>query len=156
LWGKKQPRVLTPVWTWNDQWTFTAAGIPSVSLWTQDDDFNGHFYHTNLDTSALIDWSFFAKNSKLHFALTQKLDGGLLPYDLGARAGDLAGAVDAKALVADGADPKGVARLGLALSAFGDAARGFESRRRAIPPSHQAAVNQGLQVVEVVLNASLT
>ena len=52
----RQPAVIGQPWCWNDQWTFTAAGVPSVCFWSQDNDYSGVFkttiYHTQYDTTS--------------------------------------------------------------------------------------------------------
>ena len=93
------PSVIGQPWCWNDQWTFTAAGVPSVSFWSQDSDYSGAYkttiYHTQYDTASLINWPFLGDISKFEFRVAKKFDRGLLPYTLGARADDFLGALKA-------------------------------------------------------------
>ena len=83
------PTVIGQPWCWNDQWTFTAAGVPSVSFWSQDNDYSGVYkttiYHTQYDTPALINYPFLGDISKFEFRVAKKFDRGLLPYTLAAR-----------------------------------------------------------------------
>ena len=146
---------VTPVNSWNDQWPFTAAGIPSVEFATYSVDYN-RLYHSNFETSALVDWPYLAKIAKFAFRAAQQLDDGLLPYSLGTRADDLAAAVNKEELLAAGANAAVVSRLAAGVSAFRTAAADFETRAGAIPAGRTDAVNDGLLEVEKVLNSSFT
>jgi hypothetical protein len=83
---------LVPVNSVNDQWTFTAASVPSVKFGTSSEDYK-KLYHSNFETAALVDWDYLAKVAKFAFRAAKELDSGLLPYSLKARADDLAAAV---------------------------------------------------------------
>ena len=146
---------LTPVNSWNDQWTFTAAGIPSFKMNVQTDEYD-KLYHSNLETSALVDWAHLARIAKFIFRAAAELDAGLLPYGLKARAEDLAGAWKGDRVGGSGADPAIVSRVDKALESFGRAAAAFEAERSSIPPGRAAAVNAGLLAVEKILNSALT
>ncbi|MCJ7642987.1 MAG: M28 family peptidase [Candidatus Aminicenantes bacterium] len=144
-----------PVNSWNDQWPFTAAGIPSVEFATYSADYD-KLYHSNFETSALVDWAYLAKIAKFAFRAAQQLDDGLLPYSLGIRADDLAAAVNKEELLAAGANAAVVSRLAAGVSAFRTAAADFDARAGAIPAGRTDAVNDGLLEVEKVLNSGLT
>jgi Iap family predicted aminopeptidase len=146
---------VTPVNSWNDQWPFTAAGIPSVEFATYSADYD-RLYHSNFETSALVDWAYLAKIAKFAFRAAQQLDDGLLPYSFGIRADDLAAAVNKEELLAVGANAAVVSRLAAGVSAFRTAAADFDARTGAIPAGRTDAVNDGLLEVEKVLNSSFT
>jgi Iap family predicted aminopeptidase len=105
------PAVIGTPWCWNDQWTFTAAGVPSVCFWSQDNDYSGyiktHVYHTQYDTPSQISWSFLGDISKYEFRVAKKYAGNsaLLPYDLTPRVDDLSAALGTKIGPPDPADP---------------------------------------------------
>lgn len=145
----------TPVNSWNDQWTFTAAGIPSVKLNTTTGAYDA-IYHSNMETSELVDWPYLAKIAKFVFRAAGDLDAGLLPYSLEARAEDLAAAWKADRAGKTGADPALVSRLDKAVESFGGAAAVFEPKRASIPPGRTAAVNAGLLDIEKTLNRAFT
>jgi len=147
--------VLTPVASWNDQWTFTAAGVPSFKINVQTEAYDT-LYHSNLETRALVDFDHLAGIAKWIFRAVGELDGGLLPYSLEARAADLAMAWKTDEAEAAGADPAAVSRAGEAVASFGGAAAAFEAARAAIPAGRIAAVNAGLLAVEKTLNVALT
>jgi hypothetical protein len=144
------------VWTWNDQWTFTAAGVPSVYFVTKDATYRGAWYHTQFDTTDLIDWSYLAKNAKLYGLLQQGLDGGVLPYDFRARATQFADNFDAGALTAAGATPANVDQLGASLAAFTAAGDAWAAGSGAVSGDAIRHVNRELMRAEKVLNGSLT
>ena len=104
-----EPAVIGQPWCWNDQWTFTAAGVPSVSFWSQDGDYSGVYkntiYHTQYDTPALIDYRFLGDISKFEFRVAEKFDRGLLPYTLSAHATQASEAFHAEIGVDDDGDP---------------------------------------------------
>jgi hypothetical protein len=147
--------LLTPVASWNDQWTFTAAGIPSFKINVQTGEYDT-LYHSNLETSALVDWAHLARIAKFVFRAAAELDTGILPYSLEARARDLAGAWKADRAGDSGADPAIVSRVDKALESFGRAAAVFEAERSSISAGRTAAVNAGLLAVEKTLNSAFT
>ena len=95
---KKHPKLVGPkggkvytqsqsLWfSYNDQWALTATGIPSACMWTPDEYFWSHYYHTNYDALNMLDWGFFKKNIKLNGVLARSVDRSLLPYDLSTQA----------------------------------------------------------------------
>jgi Iap family predicted aminopeptidase len=147
--------VVTPGNSWNDQWPFTAAGVPSVKFETSSDEYDT-LYHSNFETSALVDWPYLAKIAKFAFRAAGQLDDGFLPYSLETRAADLAAAVNKEELLAAGANAPIVSRLAAGVAAFGMAAADFDARAVAIPAGRTDAVNDGLLEVEKVLNSSFT
>jgi Iap family predicted aminopeptidase len=144
------------VWTWNDQWTFTAAGVPSVYFVTKDATYRGAWYHTQHDTMDLIDWSYIAKNAKLYGLLQQGLDAGVLPYDFSARAAQFSANVDAATLTDAGASVAAVDQLTTSLDAFTAASAAWAAGSGAVPAGAARDVNRKLMRAEKVLNRSLT
>jgi hypothetical protein len=144
------------VWTWNDQWTFTAAGVPSVYFVTKDATYRGAWYHSQLDTTALIDWSYLAKNAKLYGLVQQGLDKSVLPYDFTARAAQFADSFDSQALTDAGAGAAKVAKLGKSLDAFAAAGSSWATHSAQVPTKHVANVNTHLMKAEKILNSALT
>ena len=147
--------VATPVSSWNDQWPFTAAGIPSVKFGTYSDAYDT-LYHTDFETAELIDWDYMAGIAKLVFRAFGRLDDGLLPYSLTARADDLAAAVKHDELLAAGADAAAVSRLTAGVDAFRRAAAAFELSAKTIPVAKVESTNGGLLEIEKTISARLT
>jgi hypothetical protein len=147
--------MVIPVTSWNDQWPFTAAGVPSVKFETSSDEYDT-LYHSNFETSALVDWPYLAKIAKFAFRAAGQLDDGLLPYSLETRADDLAAAVNKEELLATGANAAVISKLAAGVSAFRTAAADFDARAGAIPAGRTDAVNDGLLEVEKAINSGLT
>jgi hypothetical protein len=146
---------LTPANSWNDQWTFTAAGVPSVKFETSGENYD-KLYHSNFETAVLVDYDYLGKIAKFAFRAAKELDSGPLPYSLKARADDLAAAVKMRDLVAAGADPAAAARLDGAIIAFAKAAAALDSSLATLPDDRMAPVNAGLLAVEKLVNGGLT
>jgi hypothetical protein len=147
--------LLTPVGSWNDQWTFSAAGIPSVKLDTIDEAYDTR-YHSNFETAAIVDWPYLARIAKFVFRAAGELDSGVLPYNFKARAGDLSAALNKDMLEDSGADPVSVSRLRRALAAFGQAADSFDAAAVRVPSDLIEEVNAGLLEIEKALNTAFT
>jgi Iap family predicted aminopeptidase len=140
--------------SWNDQWTFTAAGVPSLYFGTNDDYEGSHFYHTQFDTPGLIDWKYLGMNSKFEFMVAKAFDSGLLPFDPAARADHLGATVDDTRLLAAGADAAVVSSLSANLTAFKTAAAAYNGRKASLAASKIPAVNAGLLRIEKDMNKS--
>ena len=147
--------LLMPVNSWNDQWTFTAAGIPSVKFDATTSEYEA-LYHSDFETQDIVDWPYLAKIAKFAFRAAGEMDDGLLPYSLKARADDLSAALKNDDLAAAGADPEVVSRLSSAASAFGTAAAAFDTHAGSIPADRIEEVNAGLLAVEKALNSAFT
>jgi Iap family predicted aminopeptidase len=146
---------IVPVNSWNDQWPFTASGIPSVKFDTSDEAYD-KLYHSNRETAGLVDWDYLAGLAKFAFRLAEELDKGLLPYSLKARADDLAAAVNGNELAAAGADPATVSRLVSNVAAFKAAADAFDAGSGAIPAAGMEPANAILLAVEKDINSGFT
>jgi hypothetical protein len=151
--------IRSAVYCWNDQWPMTAAGIPSVYMVTKSDTYRGDWYHTTYDTTALIDWSYFAKNVQLVKLVVQGLDrgvGGLLPISFSARANQLSGTVDKQTLLDAGLDAGTVQAFTNQVDRFSTAATQFDASKGSIPAGRIASVNSAMLGLEAKLNSHLT
>jgi len=144
------------VFCWNDQWPFTAAGVPSVYFRARTPDYGSKWYHTQFDTTALQDYEYMGNIAKLSKQIADTFDSGLLPYDLAERGADLAAFVDATELTDAGADPDVVSRLIDELTAFRQAADAFEADKGDIRWWRIPRVNHKLVDIEVDINSSFT
>jgi Iap family predicted aminopeptidase len=136
-----------PAHTWNDEWTFTAAGVPSVTFGATGDDYDP-IYHTNLETKDLVDWAYVGTITKFVGKLQRGLDGGLLPYNLKKRADDLAQSIVPGQLVSAGADQATVLKFATWAQKYRNATNRYQARRGMIPAAHIAAVNAGIVKIE--------
>ena len=168
------PAVIGSPWCWNDQWTLTAAGVPSVCFWSQDNDYGGyvktHIYHTPSDSYRQIDWKFLGAINQYEFRVARTYAGSaaLLPYDLSARSDDLTSALSATvndatlgALTYDQALEQSAGRavydpFTAAVSRFQNDASYYQEVKGAIPSADYASVNVRLMAIEKLLNANLT
>jgi hypothetical protein len=141
---------------WNDQWTFTAAGVPSIYLRARTPEYGSKWYHSNYDTLELMDYEYMGKINKFTWSVLKRYDKKLLPYDLTARAADLAGSVDGNTLKAAGASVAKVDRLEAAIARFTARAAALKARAASIPPSRIVDANRKLMAVEKVINKGFT
>ena len=141
---------------WNDQWTFTAAGVPSMYFRARTAEYGSKWYHTDYDAIGLMDYEYMAKINKFVFAIVRQFDRGLIPYDVAARAADLDDNVDGAALVAAGADADVVAALEAKIAQFKKRADAYQARAAKIPARRHAVANVLLMNVEKRLNKAFT
>lgn len=146
------------VWTWNDQWPFTAKGVPSVYFVNKDDagTYRGAWYHTNHDDLSLIDWKYIGSSAKLYRRVHRGLDQGILPYSFEARAAALADNVDDDELAQAGADKAAISRLRATIDHFTTAASDWEARKGLVHPGQAGLVNARLMEAERIINSSMT
>jgi N-acetylated-alpha-linked acidic dipeptidase len=141
----------SPVYCWNDQWPFAAEGIPGISFGTSNDTYSS-LYHTNYETSALVDYGYLAKIAKFVFRTQGALDSGLLPYDLSARADTLAASIDGAGMIESGATTATVDSLVAEVDAFVAAAGAFDDAAAAGTVTNVTAANKALLAVETTIN----
>ena len=151
-WGS---HVTTPISTWEDGWTFTAAGVPSLVMEAGGKNYDT-IYHTTFETKALVNYAYLGRIARFAYKLDRQADAGLLPYDLKAQATDLAKWVDGDELKAAGADGMTADAAVSAVRDYAAAAGAYQARRAHIPVAHRATVNDGLLAVEKTWNMNLT
>jgi len=141
--------------TWNDQWSFNASGVPTLTVdtWNKGYDL---IYHTNLETKELMDYAYLGTVAKYDFRLLQGLDSGVLPYDLSKRADQVAFAFPGSKLAEAGVSKKAIAGVQAAASSFSKAAYAWDARRMATPEADVAAVNEQLVAIEKTINRTFT
>ena len=147
-----------PITTWQDGWTFTAAGVPSVLFAATKGSvgYTDPIYHTNYMKPNLIEWPYLAKICKVIQRLQLRFNNGLAPYDFATRADDLAGAVQPADLKAAGCDAGTVDALQTAIGEFQTAAAAFEARRASIPTGNAAADNESMRPIEKSIGTGFT
>ena len=143
--------------TAKDSWTFTAAGVPSVTFQASNGPDTYGVYHTQYMTQEMLEWPYIAQVMKLEFGIQQDFnDGGLLPYSLKERADEVAATVSASDLLDVGADPAAVDRLQKAIDSFGAAAAAYEVSKGSIPVCRQPGANWILLRIQKLLNGNFT
>ncbi|MFC1792801.1 M28 family peptidase [Planctomycetota bacterium] len=150
----------TPVFSWTDQWPFTALGIPSITIDTAGLQYNfGAYpprYHTDYDTPDLIDWRYLANIAKFIHVMIRNLDDGLLPYSLEERAKDLDSIINREELQKVGADSGVVARFIDSLEAFKKEANIYQAKCQSIQLDKITSANRFLLEIECILNKGFT
>jgi hypothetical protein len=148
-------KVETPISSWEDGWTFTAAGVPAMVLEAGGKHYD-EIYHTTVETKALVSYAYLGQIAKFVYRLNREANAGLLPYRLQAQAADLAASVSGTELKAAGADGPTVDAAVKAVADYYAATKAWSGRRPHIPAAHRAAVNDGLFAVESSWNTKLT
>ncbi len=146
---------VNPDFTWNDSWTFSAAGVPAVTFSASGKHEFGT-YHTDYMRANLIDWAGIARHAKFMARVARRFQHGLLPYDFKSRADDLASTIVPADLKAAGADGTAVDDLQTAVTAFQTAAADFEARRATVPAADDAAVDASMLQIEKAIGGNLT
>ena len=141
--------------TWTDQWTFSAAGIPSFDLIALTPEYGNRIYHTNFDTPDIVDWPYLAQFAKFAFTLARQLDHGLLSYRFGVFADEITIRTDPDWVANIGADPAIVARWRAAVANLRETALTADSTNGTIPPEQIPAANRRLLAVSKTLNTGL-
>ncbi len=145
--------VSTPISSWEDGWTFTAAGVPAMVMEAGGKNYD-QIYHTTVETRKLVDYAYLGKIAKFAYRLTKSANTGLLPIDLAAQARDLEKSVSGPELTGAGADATTVTAALQAMHDYVVATQAFKTRR--IPAARIAATNAGLSEVASYFNTHLT
>ena len=147
--------------------------MPSVSFWSQDNDYSGVYkttiYHTQYDTASLINWPFLGDISKFQFRVAKKFDRGLLPYTLAARSTDLTAALRRQRrrrpagptvddVIAKSVGKRRLRRLRGRRAALHAASDTFDAVAEAgqLPAANLPAINAQLMQIEKLVNTSFT
>jgi hypothetical protein len=158
--GPKGGKVFTQdqsLWfSYNDQWPLTATGIPSSCMWTPDDYFWSHYYHTQYDGRRMLDWGFFKKNIKLNAELAKSIDRGVLPYSLSTQSDALLKASTDIGFKAADVDAGAKAAYVGSVRSLASAAKKYDARRDNVKAAAVASTNQALLAIEKSLNSNLT
>ena len=141
--------------SWTDQWSFNAAGVPTVTISAGADDYDT-YYHTNLETKDLVDHGYLGGIAKWNYRVIQGLDEGVLPYDMRARGTQLIKTIKPGKLVRAGVDRKAAQAFKKAAIRFRHAALKWNLRKDATPECEIAAVNEKLIALEKVVNETFT
>ena len=158
LMGPTLPNMVNP-WanSYTDQWPLTAKGVPSITyipkprpIWYPT------YYHCSEDKPDTVDWEFFAKGAKLMHLFMLGLDDGVLPYDVTARAAEIADLTDEATVDDANVDDALNARVQAAVAAFTTAAEGLNTRKASFAPEDTNAINAQLVAIEKELCGNLT
>lgn len=135
--------------TWQDGWTFGAAGVPTVSIGSVPPNEDNGTYHTQYMLPSQVDWPYLADISKFLFRVEGQFNAkSVLPYDLASQADDLSAAVVPSSLEGVNADQGAIDRLIGDIAAFKAASVAFAARAGSIPAGHVDSVNTSLRQIE--------
>ncbi len=130
------------VFSWNELWTFTAAGVPGFTFSSSGGVYSNTIYHTNMDTIEALDFDYLRKTAEFVARVAVALDtSALQPWDFGRRVKHLEANLDfgvMEGLLGRG-DPT-VGRVRSALSDLRVAVRAYESLQSSVGPDRAAAV----------------
>ena len=147
-------QVQTSSSTWQDTWTFEAAGVPIVTFLNKQ--VGDPRYHSQYMLPYLVNWPYTGGLIKFIFKVEKQVnDGALIPSGLKGRADDLAATVVPADLLVAGANAGAVSRLQNDITALQTASAAYESRAASIPAAHDAAVNDGLLAIWKEFNVQL-
>ena len=141
--------------TWNDQWSFSASGVPTLTVDTWDKSYD-LIYHTNLETKDLMDHAYLGTVAKYDHQLLEGLESGVLPYDLSTRGDQVAFAFPGSKLAAAGVSKSAIAAVQSAAASFSKAAYAWDARRPATAEADVQAVNKELVAIEKLINKTFT
>jgi hypothetical protein len=124
--------IVTPQSTWQNGWSFMAAGVPSFEVSAGGPGY-GEKYHSTYENQDVVDWELTAKMSKLFMRLNRFIDKKQLPYDFVGRADDLVhDHFAADELTAAGVSASRVDALEKAVAAFRKTSAKFGASKAAI------------------------
>lgn len=112
---------MSDVWAWQDNFTYTATGAPSVTFSAMGPDYWTR-YHTNYDRLSTLDFPTLEPVLQAETRVALDLDGTLLPYDFGTRIHHLGMHIRLGVMRANGADAGAVSEAYDRLVAAWDAA----------------------------------
>ena len=102
--------------TWTDQWTFSAAGLPTVDVIAMSKTYNLGSYHTNFDTEKIMDWGYLAQFAKLTGTFIRSFDTTPLPGSFAALCDELVTRTSPEWMTGIGAAPETIGRWQKALA----------------------------------------
>jgi hypothetical protein len=131
---------MSEVWAWQDNFTYTTTGAPSVTFEATGSDYWTR-YHTDYDSLSTLDFPGLAPFLQAETRVALDLDGTLLPYGFGNRIHHLGTHIRLRVMRANGADADAVGQAYDRLVAAWDAASG-------VSPSVCAAdaLREGLRI----------
>ena len=125
------------VYSWNELWTYAAAGVPGFTFSSAGGTYSRTIYHTDQDTVDKIDWGYLRSTAELIARVAVELDRSpVQPWDFGRRADHLRDNVDLSAMgeLLGRSDPT-INRVRDAMGRFDRAALAADALRGRLPAS---------------------
>lgn len=83
--------------TWNDGFTFTAAGVPTMTTYARWSNYSRYLYHTQYDSINKLDFEYSTQLVEVYIAIILRLDTAtIIPYNFVSRAENLVESLDAR------------------------------------------------------------
>ncbi len=142
---------LAEVYSWNELWTFAAAGVPGFTFHTIGGDYTSNIYHTQLDTIDKVDFDYLRDVVALTARVFVRLDNSpLAQYDFTRRSQHLLGNLDTTAMTALGGDANRVLSAAKALDKAAQALEGVKptlkgAKAEAALALYRRAIQRSLQ-----------
>ncbi|MFA5895770.1 MAG: M28 family peptidase [Thermoplasmata archaeon] len=142
-------------YSWNELWTYAAAGVPGFTFSSASARYGNTIYHTNKDTIDEIDFGYLRQTTEFVARVFLELDrSALLPYDFGRRVGNLEDNIDyTTATQLLGSKDPTIQTVKDAMAEFKDAARDYDAVKGSVSADKVAAVHSH---VREALRESLT
>lgn len=82
-------------YSWNELWTYAAAGVPGFTFSSSGDTYSNTIYHTDMDTIEAIDFGYLRQTTEFVTRVFVELDRmALLPFDFGRRVANVEDRLD--------------------------------------------------------------
>lgn len=147
--------IIDEVYSWNDQWTYAAAGVPGICLDAGSDRWRRNIYHTQFDTVDLMDWNYLANITEFVARVALELDQApIQPYNFETRANHLLGRLNADLMKAAGIDPEPI--LTEAKKFLAIAQEFNEVSKRKVPPEVAYEAQKRIREAARILLSSFT
>lgn len=151
--------VVSPGGTWDDGWTFTAAGVPGITTWTvgTGELSEENIYHTQLDNMDTIDFDYMRPCVHMNLAIVIGLDQGpVIPYNFDARASDFLGEWNERVVASTGVDSDLVEMVTDAAIEFKRLSNAWDLAKTNVDTNEVRAVNKILLETIKVVEDGLT
>jgi hypothetical protein len=136
-----------PQSTWQDGWTFNAAGVPAFVFSAGGKGYD-EIYHTTHENISIQSWPYLARITKFTGSLAKKLNTGLLPYSPLAQGYNLRAAADGDELQPSGVDATTAKAFWDALGDYIAAAKEYAAKKPGFTGAKIATVNRNLMAFE--------
>lgn len=140
--------------TWNDQWPFTAAGIPSAQFEASGGGDCPKRYHSNFSTLDQVDWKYHENITEVIIHTVMSVDQPLLAFDFRVTCAQLESLLKPATLLELGVKSDVVSNLLTSLHRYGEAANGIWNTRE-LSSTDAGELNRRLMLCSQVLNSAL-
>ncbi len=133
--------------SWNELWTYVAAGVPGFTFSSSGDTYTNTVYHTNRDTIDVIDFGYLRDTAEFVTRVFVELDRNpIQPWDFGRRVKHLGDNLDFRTMrsLLGGSDGA-IDELREAFERYKSAVSAYDRVKKGIPPEKAPAVQEHLR-----------